>query len=300
MPTPNGPLLEFFSQFNFIEYTYDPHSPPLEEFKRLCQARRWGASKIRKHETAFLFAVKKEQDLRGDPAGPNVIEFFRKYEYLLFTYDLDAPMQSEFQRLVGLRGWGERNLSKVTKRFNKAVALDAREQSAHDASEPTAPEDPGIQGVDLLPDWLRKQECRGYKYLGGLPELEFKKLVNAKKKEWKWIYKEHEDAPLWGRSTEAESLRAEWYGAVEDDFNSMLDKFCLITGITPWQVFVGLYDEGRVDVTRESARKVRSAKYPVTRLQDPLTHISDSWNGIHQYIRLSRDLPRAFQRPTQD
>jgi len=274
MPTPNGPLLEFFSQFNFIEYTYDPHNPPLEEFKRLCQARRWGASKIRKHETVFLFAVEGEKDLRGGPAGPNVTKFFRKYEYRLFTYDLDAPPQSEFQRLVGLRGWGERNLSKVTKRFKKAVALDAREQSVHDASEPTAPEDPGIQEAGPLPDWLRRQECRGYKYLGGLPELEFKKLVNAKKKEWKRIYGEQEGP--WGCSTEAESLRAEWYKIVEHDFDSMLDGFCLITGITPWQVFVGLYGGGRVEVTREAARTVRSTKDPVARLQDPLTHISDS------------------------
>ena len=110
MPAPNGPLREFFSQFDFIEYTYDPYSPPFEEFKRLCQARRWGALKIRQHETVFLLAVGKEHDLTGSPAGPNVIEFFREYEYRLFTYDLDAPAQSEFQRLVGLRGWGERNL----------------------------------------------------------------------------------------------------------------------------------------------------------------------------------------------
>ena len=312
MSLPNGPLQKFFSQFNFQRYTYDPHKPPLEEFKRLCQERQWGASKIRKHETAFLLAVERGKDLKGSlpgpnlikffreyeyqrftydldapiqsefqrlvgvrgwgeanlskvtsqfytavaldegeqsvySAGPNAIEFFRKYEYQLFTYDSDASVQSEFQRLVGLRGWGKANLSKVTKQFNKALALDAREQSVSSASAPTDPEDPGTQKVDLLADWLRKQECRGYKYRGGLPELEFKELVYVKRREWYQARREEgidiEDEE-WKDSDEFERLRTEFYRIVEQAFNLLLDRFRQITGFTPWQVLVGLYRPG--------------------------------------------------------
>jgi len=252
MSAPNEPLQKFFSQFNFQRYTYDPHKPPLEEFKRLCQERQWGASKIRKHETAFLLAVEEGKDLKGSllVPGPNLVEFFRKYEYQRFTYDLDAPIQSEFQRLVGQRGWGEKNLSKVTKQFNKAVASDAREQLVSSASKPTDPEDPGKQKVDLLADWLRKQECPGYKYREGLPELEFRKLHWVKRREWNQVRKEagmDTGNEAWKKSTEFNLfnlLRTEFYEIVEKAFNLLLDRFCQITGLTPWQVLVGLYRPG--------------------------------------------------------
>jgi len=294
MPPPNGPLQDFFSQYNFTRYTYDPHRPALEEFERLCEARQWGPSKIRKHNTLFLLAAEREQDLRGSLAGPNVIKFFREYEYQRFTYDFDAPIRSEFQRLVKLRGWGEANISKVTIQFNKAVELDAREQSVYDA-------DPGIQEVDLLADWLRGQECRGYRYRGGRAELEFKKLVDVKRREWLRIYEHLVHRPSWKHSSEFESLRAEFYGVVEKVFNLLLDKFCQITGFTRWQVLVGLYGEGEENVERNAAKKVRSTKDLVTRWQDPLTLIiSDSSKDIHQYIRLSRHLPRDSQKPTHN
>jgi len=258
MPPPNGPLRDFFSQYNFTRYTYDPHRPALEEFERLCEARQWGPSKIRRHKTLFLLAAEREQDLRESLAGPNVIEFFREYEYQRFTYDFDAPTQSEFQRLVELRGWGEANLLRVTIQFNKAVELDAGEQSVYDA-------DPGIQEVDHLADWLRGQKCRGYRYRGGPPELEFEKLVDVKRRKWKRTYAHLEHPPLWKHSSEFESLRAGFYEVVERVFNLLLDKLCQITGFTPWQVLVVLYGEGEENVGKNAAKKVRSTKDPVTR-----------------------------------
>ena len=337
MSLPNKPLQEFFSKFNFQGYTYDPHKPPLEEFKRLCQARKWGPWKIGEHETAFLHAVGSGQDQRGSLPGPNLIKFFRKYEYQRFTYDLDAPIRSEFQRLVGLRGWGNANLSKVTKQFNKAVALDAKEQSVYGAgpnaikffreyeyqlftydsdasvqaefqrlvglrgwgnanlskvtkqfnkavaldaseqsvystSEPSDPEDPGTQEVDLLADWLRKQECDGYKYQGGLPELEFRELVDVKFQEWyrdqDFLNKRKQGMSrvgrgAWKESTEFKSLRIQFYGVVEEVFNLLLDKVCQITGFTRWQVLVGLYGQGQQGVGKQAAEIVRSTEDPV-------------------------------------
>ena len=312
MSSPNWPLQIFFSQFNFQRYTYDPHKLPLEEFKRLCQERQWGPSKIREHETAFLLAVERGKDPKGSLPGPNLVKFFRKYEYQRFTYDLDAPtysefqrlvelrgwgkanlskvtsqfytaialdegeqsvystgpnaikffkkyeyqlftydsdasVQSEFQRLVKLRGWGKANLSKVTKQFNKAVALDAKEQSVYSASKPTDPEDPGIQEVDHLADWLRKQECDGYRYRGGLPELEFQKLVRVKR--WEWYQARAEEGidiedEEWKDSDEFDQLQTGFYGIVEKVFDLLLDKFCQITGFKHWQVLVGLYRPG--------------------------------------------------------
>ncbi|PUU82758.1 hypothetical protein B9Z19DRAFT_1074162 [Tuber borchii] len=265
MSLPNKPLQEFFNQFNFQGYTYDPHTPPLEEFKRLCQARKWGPSKIGEHETAFLLAAGSGQDQRGSLPGPNVIEFFRKYEYQLFTYDLDASVQSEFQRLVGLRKWGKANLSKVTRQFNKAVALDTREQSVYSISEPIDPEDPGMQEVDLLADWLREQECRGYRYQGGLPELEFRDLVDVKFQEWcqdqnlrnkRGQGMSRVGRGAWKGSPEFKSLRTQFYGVVEEVFNLLLDKVCQITGFTPWQVLVGLYGQGQQGVEKQAARMI--------------------------------------------
>ena len=329
-------LRKFFSQFNFQRYTYDPRKPALGEFKRLCQTRKWGPSKIKEHKTAFLLAVEREQDQKGSLPGPNLIKFFRKYEYQQFTYDLHAPIRSEFQRLVGLRGWGEANLSKVTSQFdkavaldakeqsvhgagpnaikffreyeyqlftydsdasvqsefqrlvglrgwgnanlskvtnqfNKAVALDAREQSAYSPSEPSDPLDLGMQEVDLLADWLRKQECRGYRYQGGLPELEFRKLVDVKCREW---YRDQDFSNRRGRgmsrvgrgawrgSKEFKLLRTEFYEIVEEVFNTLLDKVCKITGFTPWQVLVGLYGQGQRGVRKQAAEIVRSMEDP--------------------------------------
>jgi len=232
----NTPLQEFFSQFNFYGYTYDPHTPALEEFGFLCQAWQWGPSKIREHEMAFLLAVERERDLRGSPVGPNVIDFFRKYEYQRFTYDLDAPIQSEFQRLVRLRGWGEANLSKVAQQFNKAVVLDVTEQSVL-----------GMQEVDLLADWLIEQECPGYRYLGALPELEFNELVRVKRQEWDQVRIGPDmdtGNEKWKDSLGFKRLRTEFYEIVEEAFNLLLDKFCQITGFEPWQVLVGLYGPG--------------------------------------------------------
>ena len=256
------PLPEFFSQFNFHAYTYDPNTPALEEFEFLCQARQWSASVIRKHETAFWHAVGRGQDPRESPAGPNVIEFFRKYEYQRFTHDLDVPLRSEFQRLVKLRGWGEVNLSKVTKRFNKAVMLDVAERLVYGASEATDSDDLdeaiyyedleeatdsgnlGTEEVDLLADWLIEQECPRYTYLGGLPELEFNELLLVK--EWEWYQARMEEGidiedEEWKDSVELMLLRTEFYEVVEEAFNLLLDKFYQITGFEPWQVLVGLY-----------------------------------------------------------
>ncbi|PUU82763.1 hypothetical protein B9Z19DRAFT_327540 [Tuber borchii] len=292
------PLQAFFSQFNFHGYTYDPYTPALEEFESLCQARQWGPSKIGKHETAFWHAVGRGQDPRESPAGHNVIEFFSEYGCQRFTYDLDDSIQSEFQRLVKLRGWGEVNLSKVTKRFNEAVMLDATEQLVYSASEATDsddpeeatdsddleedtdsedleedtdsedleentyyddldqytfPEDPeedtysedlGTEEVDLLADWLTEQECPGFTYYGGLPELAFKELVRVKGQEWDLARMEEgldiEDEE-WKDSVEFMLLRTEFYEVVEEAFNLLLGKFCQITRFKPWQVLVGLY-----------------------------------------------------------
>ncbi|PUU82761.1 hypothetical protein B9Z19DRAFT_966650, partial [Tuber borchii] len=251
LTAPNVRLQEFFSQFNFQGYTYDPHKPPLEEFKRLCQARQWGPSKIREHETAFLLAVGRGQDRRESLPGPNVIEFFIRYEYPLFTYNLDASPKSELQRLAGLRKWGEANLSQVTEQFNKAVALDAREKSGYAVSESTDSEDLEAHEVDLLVDWMRQQECCGYSYRGALPELKFRKL-----KEWELVDEGSEDFLSWTDSCEFEPLHIEFNQVVENVFNSLLDEFCKITGFSPWQVLVGLYGKRRQGVGRQEAETV--------------------------------------------
>ncbi|KAG0638355.1 hypothetical protein HOY80DRAFT_888064 [Tuber brumale] len=249
------PLSHFFEQFNFEGYTYDPDIPVLEEFDRLCEARQWGSSKIRHHETAFFLALSQELDLRGSSVGIEVIKFFRKYEYSLFTYDMDEPVQSEFQRLVGLRGWGKARLSRVRREFNDAVELDAREPTSPESSE--APEE------DLLADWLSDHECPGYMYLGDPPELEFRRLVDVKRQEWLEsrcleIGRENamskEERRKWKRSIEFESLRDEFYAVVETVFNSLLDDFCQVTGLKPWQVLVGLYGNGQQDVGKQDAR----------------------------------------------
>ncbi|PUU82760.1 hypothetical protein B9Z19DRAFT_327503 [Tuber borchii] len=248
---PNVFLQEFFSQFNFERYTYDPHTPALEEFKRLCQARQWGYRKIREHETEFLLAVGRGQDRRESLPGPNVIEFFIRYEYPLFTYNLDASPKSELQRLAGLRKWGEANLSQVTEQFNKAVALDAREKSGYAASESTDSEDLEEQEVDLLVDWMWKQECCEYSYRGALPELNFRKL-----KRWKPVNEESEDSLSSTGSCEFEPLHIKFTQVVEEVFNSLLDEFCEITGFTPQQVLVGLYGQRRQGAEKQKAETV--------------------------------------------
>ena len=224
------------SERNHRNLRYDPHTPALEEFEFLCQTWQWSPSEIREHEMAFLLAVERERNMRGGSVGPSVIDFFRKYEYQRFTYDLDAPIQSEFQRLVKLRGWGEANLSKVAQQFNRAVVLDVTEQSV-----------PGIQEADPLADWLIEQESPGYRYLGALPKLEFNELVRVKRREWNRARREagmDTGNEAWRKSGEFNLLRTEFYEIVEETFNLLLDKFCQITRFEPWQVLVGLYGPG--------------------------------------------------------
>ncbi|PWW73511.1 hypothetical protein C7212DRAFT_347014 [Tuber magnatum] len=255
MSTPDGPIPQFFRQFTFQKYSYNPHAPAPKEFKRLCEARQWGPSKIRRHEAVFReLILEVGQDPSRSSAGPEVTKFFRRYEYQNFACDLDAPAQSEFQRLIGLRGWGKKKLSGVKKEFKNAVALDAREQSMYGSSQFTGPEYQGPPEVDLLADWLREQECPGYRYRGDLPELEFKELVYVKRREWlrRRYHEIGEDRPLtteerqeWKTAPEFESLRDGFYAVVEEVFNLLLENFCQITGLTPWQVLVGLYGEGQ-------------------------------------------------------
>ncbi|RPA93926.1 hypothetical protein L873DRAFT_1815275 [Choiromyces venosus 120613-1] len=262
MSIPNRHLRQFFEQFNFERYTYNPSTDPRAEFNRLCEARQWGASKIRQRQTEFSIAIQAEQGLGQSSAGPEVIKFFRKYEYQLFAYDLHAPAQSEFQRLVGLRKWGQANLSKVKKQFNKALTLDS---AAHSASEPTALGHSDTPEVDLLADWLRKQECPRYRYLGDLPELEFKKLVSVRRSEWIQEDRLRNSRRLgmsmvgrgpWKGSPEFKLLRKEFYGVVEEVFNSLLDELCQITGLKRWQVLVGLYGEGKIKVGIHEAKTI--------------------------------------------
>ncbi|CAZ81961.1 unnamed protein product [Tuber melanosporum] len=257
------PLSQFFEQFDFERYTYDPDIPPRKEFDRLCEARQWGSSKISHHETEFFLALSRELDRSGSSVGIEVIKFFRRYEYSLFTYDIDEPVQSEFQRLVGLRGWGNARLSKVTREFNDAVALDARGQSGYSTSEPTTSENPGTLEEDLLADWLRARECPGYEYSGDLHELEFKKLADAKRREWLRCLSLERGRPTsieerrgWKISPEFLKLRNGFYAVVEKVFNLQLGNFCRVTGLTPWQVFVELYGNGQQNVGKRDAKTI--------------------------------------------
>ena len=114
MSTQGTPLSTFFSSFAFNRYTYDPTRDPADEFERLCIARLWGSVKREKYLAEYLSAVEETRDQQ-------VAAFFRKYEFLQFTYSPSADPEAEFDRLRVARKWGEKKLKGIREEFQVAL-----------------------------------------------------------------------------------------------------------------------------------------------------------------------------------
>jgi hypothetical protein len=241
MSTQENPISAFFCSFTFHRYAYDPANPPDAEFKRLCEARLWGGVKIAENFAKYTLAL---EAARADSA---IARFFRKYEFVGFTHVLAADPQAEFDRLQAARRWGVKKLNKIRKEFLAASKAD-------------------IVGRLPIVEFLKENSCVGYHYGSGPPELEFKALMAAHKGNWtqEEILKGNDVTSesarrRWRLSAayrELEELRASFYGAIEEQFDLMLDLIAGKTGLRRDEVMVELYCVGKAPLPREETEIV--------------------------------------------
>ena len=275
MSTQETPLSNFFCSYNFASYKYDPNNSPADEFERLCLARKWGKAKKDQHYAKFLLAAPREA------RKPQVATFFRKYEFSKFTHDPSADPAVEFDRLQAARKWGEKNLKKVRKEFQEA--LGGNDQNT---TEPVASDTVILERLPIV-EYLEGQQFSGYTYRSGRPEEEFKKLVQAHMRVWEederseggaiWEAEMDKEEDLtdkelwemWRETDKFEELHREFYKAVEDQFDLMLDKIAGTTGLRKHEVMVELYCVGKAPISRDDAKIIsshpdsRRAQFPI-------------------------------------
>jgi hypothetical protein len=277
------PLAIFFEAYNFQKYKYDPSNTPTEEFARLCTARRWGPEKANKARILFENALKLSfPEQKAPNANPELIEFFKKYEFKGFSFNPADSVEAEFKRLCEARKWGEKNLKKVGEEFKKALnppasTIPAKSTSAKSTpakstpakSTPTKPTSkprdnipppprPDLQHHTSIAAFFLRQNCPGYTYKRRSPEIEFNLLKKAHREKWK--KQNPKDKENYNKSEEFWCLRREFHAAVEDRFNWLLKvKRGTVREeeLKPWEILVELFRVGKAPMKREDAEKVR-------------------------------------------
>ena len=247
MSTQETPLSAFFSSFAFNRYTYDPTRDPADEFERLCVARRWGKAKKDKNFKRYLLAI---EETRNQPLAI----FFRKHLFFQFAHDPLADPRAEFARLQAARKWGEKKLKRAREEF--LTALGTGNATMQPTTRPILERPP-------IAEFLKERQVAGYAYGSGRPEMEFKKLVEAQRRNWEREQKalghnvrNKESRRRWRASVERTKLQDEFYEALEEQFNSRLDRIAGGTGLRRDEVMVELCGAGKAPLSKEEAKAV--------------------------------------------
>ena len=235
MSTQETSLSAFFSAYHFQGYTYDRSNNPEDEFVRLCIARQWGRSKRRKEFKRYRLALQEY------PSSPLEV-FFDKHWVPHFTYKPLANKLTQFGRLQMARQWEGTELEDAKKEYRAAVWNNA------------AP----------IVKFLRGGEVSGYRFGSGRAELEFEKLLEAHKCIWEQKRsKKGGDVGKkkrrirWRDSTEFKRLHAGFYGAVEEQFDYMLDEISYSTGLRRDVALAELFQVGNAPMSKAEAKTVR-------------------------------------------
>ncbi|RPA94282.1 hypothetical protein L873DRAFT_1846707 [Choiromyces venosus 120613-1] len=199
-------LAQVIRNQEFVNFTCDTSADPIGEFWRLLTTQS-----------------KALKALQERTSAPDIVEFFKKYEFQLFIHNPSNPPDAEFQRLCQQRQWGPVKIARAQLKYNDAqqesilwqeqwkqpLAQSAVveyfenykfENPGYGISSDTS-EIPLLELVGELPavKFLRDQRVKGYTYSSGLLHEEFKRLLKAK---------EAESEAEWKASLPAESNQA--------------------------------------------------------------------------------------------
>jgi len=125
------PIVRFFNNFEDVDYTPNHQAPALEEFSRLCQAKKWSKEiqhmhrlsldKVLTENNKLLHVGREPAILDTDSKSKSLTEFFDSFKPRCpgFSYNPQAFPPAEFQRLLKAIGWQTRedHLS-IRKEFN--------------------------------------------------------------------------------------------------------------------------------------------------------------------------------------
>ena len=227
-------LSAFFSSHNSEAYTYDPTSSPADEFERLCIARQWDETTKNENFEEYFSALHENS---SSPLGV----FFCKHRVPGFTYYPLKNQRREFNRLREARQWDG------TK----------REEVMHEwevAKENT---------FSPIVVFLRGREVAGYRYRSGRAEVEFRKLAGVCRRIWEQgeiemgrDVKGREGGRRWRASTEWTELQEGFYGAVEEQFDLILDGIARAEELRRDEALVKLFCVGDAPLTKEEAETV--------------------------------------------
>jgi len=122
-------IVNFFNNFEGVDYTPNHHAPALEEFDRLCKAKKWSREmqstsrlrldKILSANKQLLHVGHGPAILDTDSKSKSLAEFFNRFkpQYPGFSYDPQAYPPAEFQRLLKVIGW-------QTKEYHSTIRRD--------------------------------------------------------------------------------------------------------------------------------------------------------------------------------
>ncbi|RPA94284.1 hypothetical protein L873DRAFT_1793065 [Choiromyces venosus 120613-1] len=227
-------IVEFFKEYEFQRFTYDPSNPPDAEFQRLCQQRQWGPVRIAHAQLEYEEAQQESilwQEQWGQPLAQSaVVEYFENCEF---------------------------------------------DNSGYDTSSDTS-EIPLLEFVGELPavEFLRAQRVEGYTYSSGLLHEEFRGLLNAREAEWEASLPVESNQAAFlvtGHALAATTPREEWIEdwrtierelkeefqfEIEDEFDVLMDFIGSSTGLEAWEVLVELYGVGEAPLDKDEAEHV--------------------------------------------
>ncbi|RPA94283.1 hypothetical protein L873DRAFT_1793064 [Choiromyces venosus 120613-1] len=224
-------IVEFFKEYEFQRFTYDPSNPPDAEFQRLCQQRQWGPVRIAQARLEYEDAQQESilwQEQWGQPLAQSaVVEYFGNRKFDNSGYDTSSG-EIPLLALVG--------------------------------------ELPAVK-------FLRAQSVEGYTYSSGLLHEEFRGLLNAREAEWEaslpaesnqatFLATGHALAPTTAREewieewrTIERELKEEFQFEIEDEFDVLMDFIGRSTGLEAWEVLVELYGVGKALLGQDGAER---------------------------------------------
>ena len=227
-------LSAFFSSRNSEAYTYDPTGSPTDEFERLCIARQWDETTKNENFEEYFSA------LHENSSSPLEV-FFCEHSVPDFTYYPLRNQEREFLRLREARQWDDTKLKEVRDEWWAA------------AERTRSP----------IVVFLRGQEVAGYRYRSGRAEVEFRKLVGVRRRIWEQgeiemgrDVKGREGGRRWRASTEWTELQEGFYGAVEEQFDIILDGIARAADLRRDEALAQLFCVGDPPLTKEEAETV--------------------------------------------
>ncbi|KAF8461489.1 hypothetical protein BDZ91DRAFT_736745 [Kalaharituber pfeilii] len=262
-----GLINDFFKKYEFECFKYDQSGAVMAEFERLCHIKQWDTAKrnnarielykaVHLNQPSISPGTKPQDDPSGkkrpNPSAEELSDFFQKYEFCNFKYSPKADPVTEFDRLCNARQWARSSQPQCGK-------TQLSSQSNHQAKGALSP----------LAAFFTSYNCsRGrYMYAGLAAPVEFKLLTErVTKPDWEAgniDRRHHEDrnrdkqnGKAYWRSTYHEDLKAQYYRAVEREFDWLIGNRARKAGLQDHEYVIELLELGKAPIPLKDAKAI--------------------------------------------